>query len=500
MDSSKGYNIQTLIQVPVRLICALCGLILRNTIQTSRGERACSTCYNEAVRKPGLCPIDGEEPTEIFKDKYADKEIGEIECYCTNKSNNCNWIGPIKLLEQHFEECEFNVVPCSKCNEDVLRRDLATHERQLCVKRTIHCPYCGITLSHDLYQEHEPICPDRPKMCPMNCGKGLTDGHQNHLLECSNIRNGQACVYQLLGCNYKGGQSVLDHKNETHLLHDVVTVTSISQLQHDNFTLQKAVQESSDKIAVLEERHLLDQQAIMHQREEVNSLKNDVKKLQKKYEEQMLLVLEKVNNLDRKVNEHENPTSEGITQALKECNEKVERLDNSQTMLSSNLSDLDLRQQLLENTCYNGRMLWKIDNLEYRMKQAVDGKVTALHSAPCFTKKFGYKFCTRLYLNGDGIGRDSHVSLFFVLMRSEYDALLEWPFREKVTFRLLSANDVRGLDIRETFLPDRTSTSFQKPVREMNVAAGCPTFITIDELKSGKYIIGNSIFIETVVG
>ena len=45
--------------------------------------------------------------------------------------------------------------------------------------------------------------------------------------------------------------------------------------------------------------------------------------------------------------------------------------------------------------------------------------------------------CARIYLNGDGMGKGTHISLFFVIMRGEYDALLRWPFRQKVTFMLL---------------------------------------------------------------
>ena len=49
----------------------------------------------------------------------------------------------------------------------------------------------------------------------------------------------------------------------------------------------------------------------------------------------------------------------------------------------------------------------------------------------CFVSA-GYKMCARLYLNGDGMGKGTHVSLFFVVMRGAYDALLKWPFRQKV--------------------------------------------------------------------
>ena len=56
----------------------------------------------------------------------------------------------------------------------------------------------------------------------------------------------------------------------------------------------------------------------------------------------------------------------------------------------------------------------------------------SLYSQPFYTGCYGFKMCGRVTLNGDGMGKGTHLSLFFVLMRGEYDALLEWPFRQKV--------------------------------------------------------------------
>ena len=42
--------------------------------------------------------------------------------------------------------------------------------------------------------------------------------------------------------------------------------------------------------------------------------------------------------------------------------------------------------------------------------------------------------CARLYPNGDGIGKGTHLSLFFVVMKEDYNALLPWPFRQKVSW------------------------------------------------------------------
>ena len=71
----------------------------------------------------------------------------------------------------------------------------------------------------------------------------------------------------------------------------------------------------------------------------------------------------------------------------------------------------------------------------------------------------GYKMCGRLYLNGDGMGRGTHISLFFVLMKGNCDALLSWPFRRKVTLMLLDQNNQEH--VIDAFRPDPNSSSFK---------------------------------------
>ena len=53
--------------------------------------------------------------------------------------------------------------------------------------------------------------------------------------------------------------------------------------------------------------------------------------------------------------------------------------------------------------------------------------MTALHSAPYYTKQYEYKMLTTLYLDGNGIGGGNHISIFVNLMKSEFDELLQWP-------------------------------------------------------------------------
>ena len=87
--------------------------------------------------------------------------------------------------------------------------------------------------------------------------------------------------------------------------------------------------------------------------------------------------------------------------------------------------------------------------------------------------------------------------MFFVVMRGEYDALLPWPFVQKVHFKLLDQDRVR--DACDAFRPDPQSSSFKRPTSDMNIASGCPTFISHQELRRGGYIRNDTLFIKVTV-
>ena len=159
--------------------------------------------------------------------------------------------------------------------------------------------------------------------------------------------------------------------------------------------------------------------------------------------------------------------------------------------------DRGFRLSLLENVSYDGTMIWKIPQFAQRMVDAQNGKYTSIFSLPFYTSRYGYKLCLRLYILGDGIGKGTHMSLFFVVMRGEFDNILQWPFTHKVTFRLL--NQAGGKDITDGFLPDPMSSSFKKPKTDMNVASGCPRFVSIGDVRSGGFIADDTIFIKVKV-
>ena len=141
-----------------------------------------------------------------------------------------------------------------------------------------------------------------------------------------------------------------------------------------------------------------------------------------------------------------------------------------------------MKVRILDTT---GPQLWLIHCVRY----------VCLRVYPCFTDSSPY----RIYLNGDGMGKGKYVSLFFVIMRSQYDALLTWPFKQKVTFMLLDQGPAEE-HVVDAFRPDPNSSSFKRPVSEMNIASGCPLFVPLNLLESNKtYIKDNTAFIKIIV-
>ena len=65
-------------------------------------------------------------------------------------------------------------------------------------------------------------------------------------------------------------------------------------------------------------------------------------------------------------------------------------------------------------------------------------------------------------------------------MKGEHDALLQWPFFLPVTLKLLNQDKRRH--VIQSFRPEPSSCSFQRPKYEMNVASGCPWFAPLNVL------------------
>jgi hypothetical protein len=101
---------------------------------------------------------------------------------------------------------------------------------------------------------------------------------------------------------------------------------------------------------------------------------------------------------------------------------RMDQMDESLALNTVKITDLesqrDLRVQQSIHS-YNGTLLWKIKNYQRERQNAINGVKTVLTSPPFYSDEFGYKMCAKIYMNGDGFGKGTHLSLFFVVMRGE---------------------------------------------------------------------------------
>jgi hypothetical protein len=89
-------------------------------------------------------------------------------------------------------------------------------------------------------------------------------------------------------------------------------------------------------------------------------------------------------------------------------------------------------------------------------------------------------------------------------MKGDFDALLAWPFRHKVTFVLLDqcSSDEHRLDVSQFFWPDTSLECFQRPRLTMNEAYGIEKLAPLEQLRANRqsrYLQKDTIFIRAEV-
>ena len=179
---------------------------------------------------------------------------------------------------------------------------------------------------------------------------------------------------------------------------------------------------------------------------------------------------------------------------------RMDQMDESLALNTVKITDLESQrgpraQQAIHS--YNGTLLWKIEGYQRKRQDAINGVKTALYSPPFRSSQYGYKMCAKIYLNGDGFGKGSHLSLFFVVMRGNYDAFQTWPFQKTITMTLLDQGN--GDHKIDWFNSDPQSSSFQRPMSDMNIASGSPLFMLLDSLNNRQYIKDDVVFIKIMV-
>uniref|UniRef100_A0A8C2HEI9 TNF receptor-associated factor n=2 Tax=Cyprinus carpio TaxID=7962 RepID=A0A8C2HEI9_CYPCA len=473
-------------------LCNICLKILRRPFQAQCGHRFCSYCFNKAVssgpQKCSACIKEDifEEPTSILKqgcafpDNAAKREVEALEAVCINEE--CSWTGTIKEYEANHEgKCDFRILPCPSCKELLRANELERHNERECPERTLNCKYCKEPFHFKNIKAHDEICPKYPMICEGCAKKKIPrEKYVDHIKLCTKFRT--PCRFHVVGCDMMvEKEKIHDHEQACSyehlnlLLHFIMGIKVNLECLGAGAPVQGASVGAALELRRCQELEL-----------KVSTFENIVCVLNREME-RSATTMEAYNRQHRLDQDK-----------IEILNNKVRQLERTVGLRDLSIVEMEGKMREMSAATYDGVFVWKISDFSKKRQDAVAGRAPAMFSPAFYTSKYGYKMCLRIYLNGDGTGRGTHLSLFFVVMRGHSDALLKWPFNQKVTLMLLDQNNREH--IIDAFRPDISSSSFQRPVSDMNIASGCPLFCPLSKLDSkNSYIRDDTIFIKAIV-
>lgn len=169
--------------------------------------------------------------------------------------------------------------------------------------------------------------------------------------------------------------------------------------------------------------------------------------------------------------------------------------------LSAEVADLGVHIQNIHKTRQfnpdnTGILLWKIPDFKNEIAAARLHSDLGSFYSDFFYARSGHLLRARIYPNGDGLGKKTHISVFLTIYKTDNDHNLEWPFKEKVT---MSVVDSEGRELcHDHFRPDPGSSSFQKPVRDHNIASGIPRFLLQEGIEN--FLVDGALLLKIAVG
>ncbi|XP_077335282.1 TNF receptor-associated factor 1 isoform X1 [Lithobates pipiens] len=514
-----------------KYLCCNCNNVLKKAQQTLCGHRYCTPCLAWIIRnhESPICPKCKQGGPEAltedsylsadraFSDAAINKEISELRVHCVTA--NCNWSGVLRDYEDHQILCEFAQILChTGCERTVQRRHLAKHLETECVNNITVCPKCSLRIFSTDFLKHK--CEKRSPDDQMQNKNGMLAKGKNQNSVNNNWK--EKCRFSLLGCTYKGSRDKLkEHEKSSVVAHLSLIAPLLMQIKESlslpeptengfQYPRQDSTAQAVRKVlSNLPNGELYAVNGDIAQDcgclNGVGSTGTDLHTRLAMLEARTQVFENIISVLNREMDSATGKLAAALEQKneeqqkVKACEQKITDLRCTLATKEMAINELHMRLSTLEQTSYDGVFLWKISNFTQKSHDAVTGRAISLYSPAFYTARYGYKVCLRIYLNGDGAGKGTHVSLFFAIMKGEYDALLPWPFKHKVTFMLLDQNNREH--VFDAFRPDITSASFQRPVNDMNIASGCPLFCLLSKLQSSKnnYLKDDTLFIRCII-
>ena len=155
---NNNSNIKTIMDI---LKCKLCKKILLNPYDCSKcGNTFCYYCINKLKQNNLPCPFNCKSfditPSSVGIKKF----LNPLKFECKYKKNGCQEIIPYMNIENHENNCPFNVTDCpnSQCKQKIRNNMLENHIQNECPYTLFKCKNCGLNLNRKELLLHSKLC------------------------------------------------------------------------------------------------------------------------------------------------------------------------------------------------------------------------------------------------------------------------------------------------------------------------------------------------------
>ena len=143
---------------------------------------------------------------------------------------------------------------------------------------------------------------------------------------------------------------------------------------------------------------------------------------------------------------------------------------------------------------------WKIANFTRKLAQAKSANDCCDIESEPFFSSHGYKMKLLAYLNEAPSGYAGYMGVYLVLMKSDRDRTLAWPFTKRYTFVLVDQqDDLCQRENIEVALCPKGEKMFQRPRQHENEGAGEPQFVKHSTLRTRQYIKDHTVYIKIFI-
>lgn len=313
-------------------------------------------------------------------------------------------IEKFEVIAKHIEACQFIKIECPhSCGANFARSHLELH-LQTCKRFPIVCK-CGKEVERSSKNEHSRVCPLTKLKCPFNIV-----GCSVEVLNRDLTKHFESALTSHLDMVAKRGRHVND------------VVKQVKQSMLSNTAKRMAIVDS-EIVELLKD--------ITASEEKAKSLSKLLTEL-----EGEILYAEAEGKTSKGAFEADIAAKEmranGLTQRASnlQLGLKVKKLGPSVPRYPA-YPVLPRPTQPMGSTVFIAPITFQIPNFTERVAND-----ELWLSPPFYTHRGGYKFCLKVFCNGDNQGHSKWLSIYAQMIKGENDDKLHWPFSGKLTIKI----------------------------------------------------------------